>query len=216
MGSKISWRREERQAAGRKACLRKGYLCCLALMLVLALSCVGAFRFPAQAAKKVSLNKKKATLQVGQSVQLKLKGAKKKVKWSSSKKSVAAVSSRGKVTARQTGSAKIFARAEGRRYCCRVVVKQQENDTSQYTFRSPYLLQEHFEKHGREMGYANAAAYVAGANRVIHSPDALHKYEAEDGDDVYFMEATGEIVFVSGDGYIRTYFIADINYYNRQ
>ena len=49
-------------------------------------------------------------------------------------------------------------------------------------------------------------AYLEAANRVINNPDALHKLEAEDQDHVYYLEETDEIVFVSQDGYIRTYF----------
>lgn len=68
------------------------------------------------------------------------------------------------------------------------------------------------------MGFATIEEYVAAANAVINHPDALHKQEAEDNDDVYFLEATNEFVVVSTDGYIRTYFIASggIDYYNRQ
>ena len=66
------------------------------------------------------------------------------------------------------------------------------------------------------MGFATKEAYLEAANKVIFSSDALHKLEAEDGDHVYFIEATGEIVFLSTDGYIRTYFITDLDYYNRQ
>ena len=45
-----------------------------------------------------------------------------------------------------------------------------------------------------------------------------HKKEAEDGDDIYYDTENNEIVFVSEDGYIRTYFkpTDGINYYNRQ
>ena len=75
-----------------------------------------------------------------------------------------------------------------------------------YNFRKAEYLQEHFEKHGAEFGYATAEEYLAGANRVVASPEALHKLEAEDGDDVYYLESTNEIVFVSTSGYLRTYF----------
>lgn len=75
-----------------------------------------------------------------------------------------------------------------------------------YSFRKAEYLQEHFEKHGAEFGYASADEYLAGANRVVASPDALHKLEAEDGDDVYYLESGNEFVIVSTDGYIRTYF----------
>ena len=46
----------------------------------------------------------------------------------------------------------------------------------------------------------------------------VRKTEAEDGDDVYYIESTNEFVVVSADGYIRTYFKPDsgIRYYNRQ
>lgn len=75
-----------------------------------------------------------------------------------------------------------------------------------YNFRKAEYLQEHFEKHGAEFGYTTAEEYLAGANRVVASPEALHKLEAEDGDDVYYLESTNEIVFVSTSGYLRTYF----------
>ena len=95
---------------------------------------------------------------------------------------------------------------------------QTENQETQYTFRTEEQLADHFERHGVEMGFEDEDAYVEGANRVISSPDALHKLEAEDGDDVYYIEETNEFVVVSGDGYIRTYFEPDdgLAYYERQ
>lgn len=85
-----------------------------------------------------------------------------------------------------------------------------------YSFRKPQYLTEHFEKHGAEFPYATQEDYLLGANKVIQNPNALHKLEAEDGDDVYYVESTREFVVVSTDGYIRTYFLADLDYYNRQ
>ena len=68
------------------------------------------------------------------------------------------------------------------------------------------------------MGYASAEEYLAGANAAIHRSDVLQKKEKEDGDDVYYVEATNDLVIVSTDGYIRTYFRPEdgIAYYNRQ
>lgn len=87
-----------------------------------------------------------------------------------------------------------------------------------YWFRNEDYLMQHFQKHGEEFPYETAQDYLAGANRVVQSPDALHKLEAEDGDDIYYLEATNEFVVVSTDGYLRTYFkpSAGIDYYNRQ
>ena len=86
------------------------------------------------------------------------------------------------------------------------------------TFRSHTLLMEHYEKHGIEMGFTSAEEYAAAANRVVTNPASLHKLEAEDGDDVYYLESTNEFVIVSTDGYLRTYFCPNsgISYYNRQ
>ena len=68
------------------------------------------------------------------------------------------------------------------------------------------------------MGYASATSYLEAANAVVNNPKALHKIEAEDGDDVYYLESTNEFVVVSTDGFIRTYFYPEdgIDYYNRQ
>ncbi|MBR1816125.1 MAG: hypothetical protein IJ763_05430 [Lachnospiraceae bacterium] len=91
-------------------------------------------------------------------------------------------------------------------------------DDRPLTFRNSYRLDEHYEKHGIEMGFASAAEYEAAAKKVVLNPDSLHKIEAEDGDDVYYLEETNEFVIVSTDGYIRTYFnpSGGIDYYNRQ
>ncbi len=93
-----------------------------------------------------------------------------------------------------------------------------QEETVVYTFRSEKYLNEHFEKHGSEFGYADSQEYLDGANRVINDKNSLHKLEAEDGDDVYYLENTNEFVIVSKDGYIRTYFKPSrgIEYYNRQ
>lgn len=86
-----------------------------------------------------------------------------------------------------------------------------------YTFRTSKLLKEHFNKHGKEMGFSNAKEYEAAASAVVANPDSLHKFEKEDNDDVYYLQATDELVIVSTDGYIRTYFNpGGIGYFNRQ
>lgn len=66
------------------------------------------------------------------------------------------------------------------------------------------------------MGYSTAEDYLAGANAVISDPESLHKTQAVDGDDAYYREATGEFVVVSSKGYIRTYFIASWEYWDKQ
>ncbi len=92
----------------------------------------------------------------------------------------------------------------------------------EYYFRSENQLDSHFSKHGYEFegdfDYETAEDYENGASDVINNPNALYKTEAEDGDHVYYIEATNEFVVLSTDGYIRTYFrpSAGIDYFNRQ
>lgn len=85
-------------------------------------------------------------------------------------------------------------------------------------FRNPDLLEDHYKKHGIDMGFSSAQSYENAAAAVVENKDSLHKKEAEDGDDVYYLERTNELVIVAKDGYIRTYFCPDdgIDYYNRQ
>ena len=87
-----------------------------------------------------------------------------------------------------------------------------------YTFSNRELLEEHYKKHGKEMGFETPEAYEAAASAVVNDPRALHKLEAEDGDDVYYIEDTNEFVIVSKRGYLRTYFKPDAGkrYYDKQ
>jgi hypothetical protein len=85
-----------------------------------------------------------------------------------------------------------------------------------YEFRNRNLLDKHYEKHGIEMGFESAEEYEAAASAVINDPEALHKLEQEDGDDVFYLEDTGEFVVLSTDGFIRTYYYADKAYFDRQ
>lgn len=73
-------------------------------------------------AASVKLNKTKETMSVGDTLQLKLLNNKKKVKWTSSKKSVATVSAKGKVKAKKSGKAVITAKVKSKRYKCTVTV----------------------------------------------------------------------------------------------
>ena len=93
-----------------------------------------------------------------------------------------------------------------------------ESVVSQLRFRNKNLLNQHYEKHGIDMGFSSAEEYEQAAAQVPYNPEVLHKLEAEDGDDVYYIERTNEFVIVSTDGYIRTYFWPDrgIDYFNRQ
>lgn len=80
---------------------------------------------------KVRISKKKLTLEVADKYALKLKGAKGRVVWKSSKPKVAKVNKKGKVTALKKGKTTITARMGKRKYKCVISVynntKRNEN-----------------------------------------------------------------------------------------
>ena len=92
----------------------------LLLMVILVLSVTPSNNADAASIK---LNKKSITITKGKTYTLKVKGTKKKAKWSSSKKSVATVSKKGKVTGKKRGSATITAKIGKKKYKCKVTVK---------------------------------------------------------------------------------------------
>ena len=100
-------------------------------------------------------------------------------------------------------------------------VKEQKQvvvDCQEYHFRNESLLESHYEKHGKEMGFSSSEEYESAASDVVNDPKSLHKMEKEDGDDIYYKEDTNEFVVVSTDGYVRTYFNSDAGkkYFDRQ
>lgn len=68
------------------------------------------------------INKTKISLNVGGSYQLKISGTRRTVRWSTSKKAVASVTSKGKINAKKAGTAIVTARIGNRRYSCKVIV----------------------------------------------------------------------------------------------
>lgn len=92
------------------------------------------------AAAKTGLSFKKTTVNKGETVQLSLSiakaDAKKKIKWSSSKKKVASVNKAGLVTAKKAGKAKITAKVGKKKYKCTVTVV----NAGKGTIKSPYIM----------------------------------------------------------------------------
>lgn len=94
----------------------------LAAFLAAFLMMSGMAGVQAEAAGRIS--KKTLSLYTGKSYTLKVLGAADGVKWSSNKKSVAAVNQAGKVTAKKKGTAVITATVGTAKYTCKVTVKQ--------------------------------------------------------------------------------------------
>ena len=96
----------------------------MAVMMMLSVLMV----MPAHAAK-AKLNIKNANMNVGETLQLKVKGKRKKANWKSSNKSVAVVSRKGKVTAKAPGSAKISVKIGRKKLTCWITVFDEEDYT---------------------------------------------------------------------------------------
>lgn len=79
---------------------------------------------------KIRLNKTRLTLVKGRSFLLKLKGTKKRAKWSSDKKAVASITNAGKVIGKKNGIAIITATLNGKKYKCIVMVLSNNQETN--------------------------------------------------------------------------------------
>ena len=102
---------------------RKLFLSVLFVVVITVLFSVPTFAKP-------TLNKKKATISVGQSVKLRVKGTKKKPKWYSSDKTIALVSKTGVVKGLRAGKVIIKAKVKGKILKCKIVVtSSSDSDT---------------------------------------------------------------------------------------
>ena len=108
--------------------MQKKRILCTSAALLAAISLIMPNQGYAKAKKPV-LSKKKLTMSVGESKTLKVKNTKKKVKWSSGKKSVASVSKKGRVKAKKKGKAKVIAKIKKKKYICKVTVKVKKKQT---------------------------------------------------------------------------------------
>lgn len=95
------------------------------------------------ATNPVKLNKTKVTLRKGKKVTLRMLGTKKKVRWSTSHKSIATVK-KGVVTAKKKGKATITATCAKKKYTCKITVKAEKKpvvkEEEEYTTKEQVAL----------------------------------------------------------------------------
>ena len=87
----------------------------------------GGWSGEAKAAVKPKLSKTSVAMYPGQSTKLKVKNTSAKIKWSSSNKKIAKVSSKGTVKAVKLGKCTITAKVKGKKLKCKVAVVTKEN-----------------------------------------------------------------------------------------
>lgn len=95
------------------------------LTMLLSIGLIGTKTSPVSVnAASVKLTKTKATIWVGDTLKLKLINNKGNIKWNSSKKTVASVSSKGIVKAKKSGKTIITAKVKTKQYSCTVIVRK--------------------------------------------------------------------------------------------
>ena len=139
-----------------------------------------------QSAKtKLKLNRSSVTITVGKTVTLKatVTGKKGTVKWSSSKKSVATVSSKGVVTGKKKGTATITAKVNGVKKTCKVTVKPIPNVTDS-------VLKMTGAKAAKKLGikYINTTSHIAHLERHVTGSYIRRTAYRKDGWNLYIRD----------------------------
>lgn len=141
------------------------------------------------------LNKNSITLCKGKMYTLKVINSKKPVKWSTSKKAIATVSNKGKVSAKATGTAYITAKIESKKLKCKVVVKNHNWKTQTKTVH--HKEKGHYEK--KVTGYKQVTYTEQGCGTICYTQEEFDKHEEDcgcGGDVVYTRVPIKEKIWV--------------------
>lgn len=125
--SKVKWSSSNKtvatvNSAGKVTAKKKGTATITAKVGKKILSCKITVEAP-------SISKKSVTLTESQKIPLKLNGTNQKVKWSSSRKDIASINSKGIVTAKKAGKATITATVLNKKYKCNITVKAKQTES---------------------------------------------------------------------------------------
>lgn len=135
----------------------KGYICVVVILLFALFVSV-----PVSAAARIS--QKSIVLTKGQIKKLKVTGTRKKIKWSSSKKSVVSVNANGKIKALRNGKAKIAAKIGGKKYICKVKVETPKLTSNSMTISVGKKVQLKMKGTSRKAKWQSSNTYIATVN----------------------------------------------------
>lgn len=145
------------------------------IIMVTLFTFVAVFSINTEAA---GLNKKKITINVKESYQLKVTGTKKKIKWSSSNKKIASVTSKGKVKGKKAGQAIITAKYGKKKLTCELRVR---------------IPMEYYAHRGYKGQYPeNTKVAFNGAMKAGFSGIEFDIFETNSGDIMVFHDDTME------------------------
>ena len=184
----------------------RNHIVMIGLLTVVAIACTLMFQGK-PAAAKAKLSVKKAYLAPKDTLKLKVKGTKKKVKWVSSNKKVCTVSKKGKVKAKKTGKATIVAKINGKKFKCKIIVEK-KNINRARRLRDYVIKKGKYNKSTK--GYELKWFYMNGDN---NSTDAVisafkGKYDLQfyyhtDAESSYRNDITMNINLISGSASVR-------------
>lgn len=119
-------------------------------------------------AASVKINKSKVTMNVKEKYTLKVKGTSKKVKWSTSNKKIATVSSKGKVAAKKKGKVTITAKVGSKKYKCKVKVENPKlNKTSLSLFiKEGYTLKLNGSSQTKKWSSSNSSVVSVSDGKI--------------------------------------------------
>lgn len=122
----------------------------------------------------VKISKAKATLEVDATLTLKVTGTEKSIKWASSQKTVAKVSSKGTVTALKAGTTIITATVDNKKYTCEVKVV----DSNKSAFNDDLVIGEYLVGDDIPEGKYNLSALKGWG--IIYIYKSEKDYESDD------------------------------------
>lgn len=135
-------------------------------------------------AMTVKLNKTKATITQGKTLKLSVSGTKSTVKWTSSNKSVATVSSSGTVKAKSKGTATITSKVYNKKLKCKITVKGKKSYKN-----VEYELQD--TGNGVVAIIKNKNKYPVSVEVKLVYLKSSGKMIDTDSDDIYCLEPSG-------------------------
>jgi len=163
-------------------------------------------------AASVKISSTKKTMYKGYTYNLKITGTNQKVKWSSSDKSKAAVNSKGKVYAKKNGKVTITAKVAGKKYKCKVTVKNKPYYFTQFntTF---YDLKDVAKEYRDVEKVKNYKDFVFDLDGDGRRDNIRLKYTGldENGEKAYVLQYNGNIFYDFITTWCERVYVADLN-----
>lgn len=117
-----------------------------------------------QAVAAAKLDYKKVILIKGQEKLLKIEGTKRKAIWRSTRKKVASVSKKGRITAKRRGQATIIGRIDKKKYRCQVTVEEPKLNKSKLTLKKKQTSQLKLSGTSRKVVWKSSKKNVVSVN----------------------------------------------------